>query len=468
MIDKIQISPQNAPLQRKDAFADFNNSTTLVPKKDLITSSQDKYINNSYNETKFSKKNITITALIATSLIGVGALLKLQKQKGFKKLSKNDAEYLEKLAQGLMDYLHTTKKISPNKLTSIVGSDELKNIMLNLKPENYSIRGKNFENVLNGTYQANLHVHTDFSDGTMTVSELLEQSAKYANKLYSKTGKNFILALTDHETLEGTKEAIKLIAQNPQKYKHLKFVAGMEKGFATPSPQSPFGNPTEMSEIIAYSINPFCPKLNKFIDELQENRKSVAKIIINEANEKIPSAQFSLEGSNLLGTSHPKSLMMDGQWAVAQYLRKIKPNEEAKINELCRKYRPNWNGNSITFPTEYATESTLKEIIDITKLSGDGFLGLAHPAFLTTKGFNSPADIIKSFKQQGQDIAYAAEMYYQDYNNLSKNEIEKINDFCHLQNLTPTAGLDNHSNNIFNAHKSDNMSEADLQKLFSY
>ncbi len=430
------------------------------------TSIEDKYISNVIK--KDASKGYFLKSLIfSSSALITAALERICTPKKFTKLSteeikflKNrlfystphDTEYLNKLAKGLISHFNIKDEIESYRLTSIVGSDELKLILPKLKKENYLL-GDNFMNVNNGQYQANLHVHTQISDGTMSVSELLEQATQYANKVYSKTGKKFTIAITDHESIEGDKEAVKIIAQNPMKYKNLRVVLGIEKGFAAPSPHSYFGNPTETSEVIGYSINPFCPKLNSFLNTLKQNRENLIRIIIEKANKLIPNAKFNIEESGLTDKTHSKSIMMDTQWEVSNYLKRKVKGREYVINKLCQEFRPGYDRKQIIFPTPYKTENTLDEIIDLIKQSNEGFLGLAHPAFLKTKGFESAEDIVRHFKQKGGNISQCAEIYYQDYNSLTAKQIEDFHKFCLGENLIATTGLDNHSNNIFNPHK---------------
>jgi hypothetical protein len=461
-----------------DRFNQYRTNVPVVP--EFYPTSQiprNEFVMPPEKKSGIGKKGLIIAGLIATALVGgVIAFIKLRKPQntvvklaeGFKELtageinilkaeiknkSTKDAQYRERLCKGLAEHLNFNGKIDNYRLASITGSDELKGILNKLKPENYSFGGENLTNVKNGTFRASLHSHTNYSDGNTDVKTLLEQAAKYADKVHSKTGEKFVLAFTDHDTLESSKEAIKLIAQDPMKYRNLRFVPGMEKSYAHPSPKSVTGNPTEVAEFIAYSINPFCPKLNKYADELKNARKAAADVILDEAfKRQLVSKNYTYEEAKQICKDKSKHLPMDVQWSVYEYLKKNNPAKEPEINALCREYRPKVNDkNEIIFPTIYKTENTMKETINAIKDSGDGFLGLAHPAYLTykNKGFDSPEKMIREFKQLGQDVAYAAEINYQDYKAAINDKIEPINNICRQVNLVPTGGTDAHSNNIF-------------------
>ena len=70
-----------------------------------------------------------------------------------------------------------------------------------------------------------LHIHSDFSDGNYSISEICERC---------KNEGVYEIAITDHDTVEGCKEAVRIIASNPEKYKNLVVrVAGYSALFTT-------------------------------------------------------------------------------------------------------------------------------------------------------------------------------------------------------------------------------------------
>lgn len=379
-------------------------------------------------------------------------------------ISNKDANYKKDLITGLKKELGIKGHLSELRLASVVGEDELKMLLQTFSPTNFST-GKDLENIRNCNFQVNLHMHTHYSDGKMKVSELLDQAAKYADKVFAKTGKPFIIAITDHENVNGAKEAIKLIAQDPIKYKNLKFVAGMEKGFITPSPYSPWHNPTEMAEVITYAINPFSPEINDFVSILKTNRQNLAKLMMNEAAERFALPKLKEIKGDLIGDFNLDMVRMDVHWAVAEHLRNIFPAKQNEINEFCRKFRPYCEGDDIKYPTKFKTETTISEIFDVIRRSWNGFVGFAHPAFIMTKGFKNPESMIKEFKQKGANIFAASEMYYEQYGNLDKKFINIINKICETERLLPTSGIDNHSNNIFMPRPSQDLIKEKLSEL---
>ena len=169
-------------------------------------------------------------------------------------------------------------------LRSIVGPQEFGYVInkFDNNPDAYSAGEVTIENsdktvltnVMNKKYRANMHIHTLYSDGKMSVKELLDNSAKYANNIANYFENNnikdyepFTIAITDHNTTEGAKEAVKIIYDNPEKYKNLRVVLGIELSAS----EVDNSNKNRQVHILAQSINPFDDemnaKLNKRIDE---------------------------------------------------------------------------------------------------------------------------------------------------------------------------------------------------------
>ena len=120
---------------------------------------------------------------------------------------KTPDKYLVELAQGLSKELN--RNVKPSELESVMTKEEFLREIPKLKEENFVMSA---ENLKNGTFLADLHSHSNFSDGRASVQEIMEQAANYGDKLNQINGKKFIFALTDHDGVDGVKEALKLIA----------------------------------------------------------------------------------------------------------------------------------------------------------------------------------------------------------------------------------------------------------------
>ncbi len=214
-----------------------------------------------------------------------------------------DKYYYEKLANEI-----GLKKGEEYKLSSIVGAKQLEHLLDTFTPQDFKV-GKNFEGVKDYTYRVNLHNHTIDSDGTLSVNEILEHAKKLADKIAEKVKDNkpaFTLAITDHDSLDGAKEAVKIIAEDPTKFKNLRVVLGSEFSLVHTNPNDV--KVTLNYEILGYSINPFDAKLNKYLKDLKTSRINTMKKILEEANMKYPEYNYNWDEAKQCGNNLGKAL----------------------------------------------------------------------------------------------------------------------------------------------------------------
>lgn len=188
-------------------------------------------------------------------------------------LSASDLVYKNKLAEGLRNSFDIN--VSAESLKSVLAPEELKILLKKFTPKNYSFGisqnaasslNKIFENVINFLYRVNLHTHTNNSDGKMCAEDYLEQSVKYADKVGGKWVDGlppYTSAITDHNNIDGVKKVISLIAQNPEKYKNFRFVAGCE--FMICDNGHGLEKPTY--EVVGLGFNPFDEELNSILSD---------------------------------------------------------------------------------------------------------------------------------------------------------------------------------------------------------
>lgn len=150
--------------------------------------------------------------------------------KSFEAKNMKDIPYKQSLLNAL-----GLKTNDTSLLNSIVGAHEFMDIAkkldkrINIMPNSNYSNGCNCENIFNHRLRANFHMHTQYFDGNITIPELLEQAREYADASALKhKNKPFYIAITDHDTVEGCKEALSIIASNPTKYKNLKVIMGCE------------------------------------------------------------------------------------------------------------------------------------------------------------------------------------------------------------------------------------------------
>lgn len=185
---------------------------------------------------------------------------------------------------------HFNRDIPPQNFENIMTLDEFKEILPNLKQENFLFNGNYEENTL---YSIDLNNSTIFSNKKdETIKELLDKIEIQAKKYYDATGKKFIIALTDKDNIHGNRQAIRIIGENPKDYSHFKLLPSAKFSFIHKAPTSKKGY--ENSEILAYGINPFSKNITSFLDNLISKRKEMAESFIDELNELYPNLGYDV------------------------------------------------------------------------------------------------------------------------------------------------------------------------------
>lgn len=161
------------------------------------------------------------------------------------------------------------KEYKLKNMTSIIGEKELEVVVkeYNDKPYKYWSDKKEFADeigLLELTYRAGLHSHTTASDGKATPVQALDQAAEYADKVKAKFPDEkypMIYAVTDHYNTEGCQQVIDAIQKNPEKYKNVKVLLGMETTALTEFPSD-----DEMGtrvHVLLWAINPYSPQMTQ-------------------------------------------------------------------------------------------------------------------------------------------------------------------------------------------------------------
>lgn len=232
-------------------------------------------------------------------------------------------------------------------MKSIVGEKELTKIIKKYdKHPEYYISDKNTKGDQLGvkelTYRAGLHSHTTFSDGKLTPLETLNQAAEYADKVKAKypTEKYpMVIAITDHFNTAGCRDAIDIIQKNPQKYKNLKVVLGMETEAYLKMPSQ---KNTTRIHLLAWAINPYETPFDKmnFADAMAQFGKPYMELnFLPDHKDFIK--QINAKKYGLVGIAHP--------------LRYFDKDETIKpvISELFQEYPQLIKNNKILFTEGY-------------------------------------------------------------------------------------------------------------------
>lgn len=478
-------------------ISNFNNLTkynSSLDKKTNLSKNNSCYINNSISslDSYYNASNIKLFSK------GIGF-------SASKSIYFEDFEYLQELANDMSCELNTM--ITPNQLKSVMGKEEFLDILPDMKEENFCAyhdeidssnkikRILNQKNIEKGIYKVDLHSHTRFSDGAGDVSQILENITQYANSLHEKTGEKFIFSITDHDGINGSKEALKLIAENPEKYENIRFVPGIELSFAheTDNPDTPIA----VSELLAHCINPYSEKTNKFINQLLSNRKDMIYDTTSDLSSNIKDVKFDANEINYHFINIPQGLYayslhyrisnyaqikqmvtqvanqtnknpevlyqeLLSKWEKPQYQRTpeefktfLKNNniDTSKLNlsrtdidTICKKHYPKSQNNKIIS----SSERTFDEIINFFSNDNKTVLGFAHPAFLT-RNYIEPEKALINFVKNSNGLIKTVEKYHQSYHIpiqkgiISKDLVDKTNESTEQLNLINIGGHDNHA-----------------------
>lgn len=391
----------------------------------------------------------------------------------------NVSQYAKTLARSIEAV--TGKKVSPQSLSCVMSGDELLKILPKLEKKNYNASS---QNMTNGFFKADLHCHSNYSNGNGHVKNLLEDAAEYADILYKKTKQKFIFALTDSDTMDGVKEALEIISSNPGRYKNLRFVPAMEISFAHKSSKS--GNPCEMSELLVYGINPYSDKLNKFINNLKNKRILMVNNYINAAFQKCPQTNFNFDEfanfyefkryGNLMNIHWRVKHYADTKHAVTIQASRSKDNpdvlydlimkenkgaslgllhennsvhgdigEPFEFNEIFNKYKPHFeNGKLIA-----ASENTFEEVIDAFKNEKNIFMAFSRPSYFAEL-VDNPYQDLKFMTEHSNGLIKASESYYQSYENrINQNNINDLQSKTESLNLLNIGGRGNLESKLF-------------------
>lgn len=440
------------------------------------------------NESKESEsKNYTI-AKFAAGLAGLAVLggiaYKVIKSRNIKSISSAPNhkiipnKYRQALAQGVSGILG--RDIKEEALSSVMTREEFLNVLPTLKKENYVANSKN---ICDGIFRADLHSHTVHSDGKISVKDFLDEVSTYSEQVYNKTKKNVIFSITDHDTMEGNKEALCIIAQNPEKFKHVKFITGSEISFMHKATEKNT-NPVETSEVLVYGFNPFSEKVSNFFNNVKTKRETMMNNYISDLSSLYPFTKFSKEEflkfypqSIKLANSHWKlnhygqtkrTLHLTAEYKkrnseeyYSEIMSKVgKKNslgelkqqglvenwidENEYITNIRKKYEPKIKNDKLTGLGENKFEEIVEAFDD-----ADSVLGFAHPYYLSERiHMNEIPEMIDNMISKSKGLFKLTESHHQAYRNdkrttLQEN-INKVNEIMESKGLIPLGGRDNH------------------------
>ena len=266
-----------------------------------------------------------------------------------------------------------------------------------------------------------LHIHSLYSDGTSTTSELVRMAMEKNMKMIS---------LTDHDTVDGLLEMKKLCDEN-----NIKFINGMEL--------STIYKKKEV-HILGYFLNLEDKKLLDFSEEMKK-----ARVVRNEKTIKILNEQGiditvediyrEVEGEIISKTHLAKALVTKG------YV--------SSVQEAFQKYLGT-NGTAYVPKVELSPIDGLKIIKD-----NGGLAFLAHPKLI---GLNEDEflNLVREMKEAGLD---GLETYYSIFSSEDIKYYEKI---AEEFSLIKSAGADFHGANRIGIEIGDNWAPDGLYEIW--
>jgi hypothetical protein len=243
-----------------------------------------------------------------------------------------------------------------------------------------------------------LHVHSTFSDGTLSPQLLIEKAINIG-----LTG----ISLTDHDTFDGLQETVTYIEKNSLK---IDFVPGIE---LNTEPEEEGNEVHILGYYIGYNDAGFRDRLLEIRDQ-RKNRamRMVAKL--NDLGFKIDFEKVvSLAGSDLIGRPHVAKAMVEAGYA-------------ENIDQVFDKYieygRP-------AYVRRY--KFSPREAISLIKSSG-GIAVLAHPGLIKNQA------LVGKYLNEGID---GLEVYYPQH---SLQQTENYLKLAREKKLLVTGGSDYH------------------------
>ena len=257
-----------------------------------------KVSNENYSEKKLKINDEIISLGVGLCVFFLGALLIYKSAKSSlktvsdfeKSLSQADKKFYNNIIDSLRAFGIDVKIDS---LQSIVAPDAFSELIKKFKPEHFNaglqisqatLNKKTldefYKNAVEGNFRVSLHTHSNFSDGKATVEEFLDNAVKYADKVAAMNKNDGLppltIALTDHDSIKGCQEIIKLIAKEPNKYKNLKFVSGCEFSVQRGD---------KHHDVTGLALNPFDKNLIKVLSDLSEARKKIIQEFLDKQPE---------------------------------------------------------------------------------------------------------------------------------------------------------------------------------------
>ena len=246
-----------------------------------------------------------------------------------------------------------------------------------------------------------LHSHTTASDGALAPRELVRKAAQHGVR---------VLAITDHDSTDGLREAIEEAAKHPP----LEIVPGLEINCDVPA--GPRGGPSEV-HVLGYCVDWEADWFQQFLREQREERRArVFRIAARLAELGMPiepDEVFALVREGSAGRPHIAQVMV-----TRGYVKSVREAFDKYLHA----------GGSANVPRKRLTPAEAVAIIRRAR----GVPVLAHP------GLAGRDDMIPDLVQAG---LMGIETYYPEH---SASQTAAYRAMCAKLGLVATGGSDYH------------------------
>lgn len=397
------------------------------------------------------------------------------------------------------------KELKCNRITGAeefkdyIQHQERKNFLPGSRKNKYILDSHDFCNLKSGSFTANLHVHTQNSDGAADTETILHHAEAIA-RYNSKFGSPFMLAITDHDTIAGAQEAFEIFKNNPDRFQHLKLIPGLE--ISTVETKLKNQTAPVAIHLLVYGINPFDTRLNEFLKEKSHLKLELTKETIENLNNELSEElgfEFTLSEAALVhemiakgfdevkrplmkytsgkilhkfylpeaGFTYEKPIRAYKQIfkspapyyklykkALEKYINRELPQIPAEIETLIQRAKSIYEKAHPTMSEIPEAFSEFEETVKFISSLDYGYMSVAHPARTNVRNIkdnpeNIFTNIFKNFKSAGNEKACLYEGYYGSYEGeRTFNLLPAVDAAAAKFNLIPAGGLDSHGRDI--------------------
>lgn len=253
--------------------------------------------------------------------------------------------------------------------------------------------------------EVDLHLHTTFSDGRLTPTELVNLCAERGLK---------VICVSDHDSTEGLAEAFEAAKAFPD----LTVIPGIE--LSTDVPEGEI-------HMLGYFMNFEDPQLQATLGRFREGREGRAQRMVEKLNEQGLNISWErvqeISGGGAIGRPHIAQALVEGGY--------VEFPKDAFDKYIGR------NGPAYAERIKLTPEEAIQIILD-----NGAVPVMAHPTYSASKSDRGPVGslqkIIGNLKSSG---LVGMEVYYGDY---TPEQVEMLKGLADEFDLVPCGGSDYH------------------------